>query len=335
MEILNMISKHSELMKNWKKPLVHILIIAIVFILTSELLFGLKYGYETGGQGEFKDRLFLEGEIEYNLDNLLIYGDEWVANFYNLSSVYIRFNDSNGDLYEKTHNTSQITFKSVKSGNQKSVFRLTNITKISDFCSATFRESDTTISLDCISDRQITGVMENTTKADDLTFVNIIILIDNNTINASQSEWEKFYMTGTTGNIGFNVSLEGDYLITSSTEYMGDHNNRINLRGQMRANDFSGIISSNGKFYISGNPILYTKNSGFMRLTILQNPEPEQVGLDRQPADWELEFNGENVEVEGFGLPYWSIGLLLSFIPSTIIIFYNLSKKKSKEMEES
>lgn len=319
-------------MKSLKKHIIEILIIIFAFTFLSELILGSNIGYETCGQGEIRERLFLVGEIEYKLNNLQISGNEWEANIYNLSNVYIRFRDENGDINEETHETTHLTFKSIARENEDSVFNINKITKISKFRTASFHKENLDIRLTSINST-IYGEMDNSDNDNLLDFHNIQMVIGTTIINADQSSWEKVILNGSSDKITFEVSVSGSYHISSNTEYLNDSINDILLKGEMHAFDFNGHIWSNGRFYGSGDKIFKTTNSGYLKINILKNPEPEQVGFKRTLANWEIEIQGENIEGDGFGFPFWGFGFIFSMIPTIIFIFYlahTYSKDKIK-----
>jgi hypothetical protein len=311
------------LMKNWKKTTILILVIVIIITLLSELILGFTIGYGTSIRGKFKDGLYIQGEIEYNIDNLNIAGERWEANFYNLSNVYIRFSNVTDELYERTIYTSNLTIIPLMSGDYLPGITLKRITNISKFNAVTFTKGNIDIQLDC-SHNHVTGVMEDTTDSDKLGFSDAIIITDDETINASLGR-VRFYLSGSDSNIPFNISLGTNYLIYTYTE-KGDN---IYLKGELWAYDFEGRIWSNGKVYFNNNPQLY----GDMNLKITQNPEA-YYNHDRHEYDWELEVEGEDITIEGNGFPFWSLGLLISIIPSIIILFYQINKKILKEKKK-
>lgn len=311
-------------MKPWIKIIIEILIIIVLFSLLAELIIGATLDYKTGGQGRFKEGLDIEGEIEYNVDNLDMGGESWVAHFYNLSSVYIGFYNITDVLFQGTLETSNLTIISKLYGDRWPGMTLNNITNISKFSSATFLKNQYYIQLGK-DNAHVIGAMKNTTKDDDLAFWDAIVHTDNETINVSQSG-AVFYMTGETGIIQFDVSFSGNYMIETYTE----NDDKIHLIGELRGDDFEGNIWSGGKLYFYGNP----KLSGDIKLKIVQNAE---VYYNHNPHhyDWEIEVEGEDVEVEGFGFPFWSIGLILSIIPSLITIAYHVYKKIQEERRKN
>jgi hypothetical protein len=314
-------------MKAWKKPLIEILIVLFIFSLISELILGSTIGYETGGQGKFKDGLYIKGEIEYSVNNLDIAGEEWEANFYNLSRAFIRFYSPTGDLFEKTLLTSNLSIIPAVSGEYWPGITLKRITNVSKFNSATFSKSNIDIHLSCLNGL-LSGSMRDTLEDDRLTLSDVVIITNNETINASLRR-AGFYLSGKAENIQFNISLGENYSIYTYTQ-KGD---TISLKGYLQGHNFRGSIRSKGKVYTSGNP----KLSGKMELKILQNPETF-YNHDANEYDWKLKIEGEDVVVEGFGFPFWSFGLILSAIPSLIIVVYHIHKnflKKRKNFENN
>lgn len=310
-------------MKNWIKLLIEILIVVFLFALISELILRSTIGYETEARGRFSDGLFIEGEIEYYVDYLEVGGEEWEASFYNLSSVYIKFYNSTNVLYEETISTSKMKIIPIASGDGLPSIRLKNISDISRFAFANFSKGFLNIELGCSPDNQIIGRMKNTTSDDDLGFHDILFITDSEIINSSQSRG-KFYFSGENEEIKYNISTSKNYHITTYPQ-IGDI---IQLKGDLKGYNFQGSIWSNGKLITHGNP----KLSGEMELKILQNPET-YYNHESHDYDWELDIEGEYEVEGGGGYPFWSFGLMLSTIPSIIIILYHIHKKVINERE--
>ncbi|UCE73548.1 MAG: hypothetical protein JSV56_11045 [Methanomassiliicoccales archaeon] len=314
-------------MKYWIKAIIEILVVIVLCCLSAELYYGSTMGYGTGVQGKFKEDLYIKGEIEYNVNNLQILGEEWEAKFYNLSGIYIRFFDYSNILYENTYFTSNLTVTAIGGPKEHLPYiSLYNITSNSNFASsASFKKQDDAIYWDSTSENKITGTIENGTYDDILDFRDIIVITDNETINISlelaQRGW--FYLIGDTGNIHFDISLGRDYILFTITDLSGEtaKGDTIYFKGEPQGSNFYGNIWSNGKLY-SGNPRL----SGDMEITILQNPET-YYNHESHIYDWELGVEGKDISVEGNGNPFWSFGLLPSIIPSVIIIAYHVNKK--------
>ncbi|UCG70775.1 MAG: hypothetical protein JSV09_07200 [Thermoplasmata archaeon] len=314
-------------MKSWKKALIEILIIVLLFSLFAEMILANTIGYGFDGSGKFKDGLDIRGEIEYSVNNLNIAGEEWEANFYNLSSAFIRFYSPTGDLFEKTLLTSNLSIIPAVSGEYWPGITLKRITNVSKFNSATFSKSNIDIQLSSLNGL-LSGSMRDTLEDDRLTLSDVIIITGNDTINASLRR-AGFYLSGKAENIQFDISLGQNYFVYTYTQ-KGDN---ISLKGDLQGYNFKGSIWSNGKLYTSGNP----KLSGEMELKIIQNPETF-YNHDAHEYDWELEIEGDDLVVEGFGFPFWSMGLLLSVIPSVIIIVYYSHKnflRKRKNFENN
>jgi len=315
-------------MTSWKKPLIEIIIVIVLFSLLAELILGRTIGYGTEGRGKFKDGLFIEGDFEYRITNLVITGEEWEVNFYNLSNIYIRFFDYDDELFEGTFITSNLTVITTTLGDPLPFISLDNITNISRFTSATFPDEHTSLQLTCSPDNQIIGTINTSTDDDYFTFRSVIVITDNETIEVLRRG--RFSLYGENeGNVQFNISVNESCLIRTSVRIDEPNGDIIHLNGELRSYSFEGLIRSNGEFYFSNDPIL----NGNMQLKILQYPK-KYYNHDAHQYDWELEIVGEDVVVEGFGLPFWSIGLILSIIPSVIIVAYHLHKKLLKEKEK-
>lgn len=311
-------------MNSWKKPLIEILIIVLLFSLFAEMILSLTIGYGFEGSGKFKDGLYISGEIEYSVNNLDIAGEEWEANFYNLSSAFIRFYSPTGELFEKTIMTSNLSIIPAVSGEYWPGMTLKRITNVSKFNSATFSKRIIDIQLSCLNGL-LSGSMKDTLEDDRLALSDVIIITGNETINASLRR-AGFYLSGKTENIQFDISLGRNYSFYTYTQ----KNDTISLKGDLQGYNFRGSIWSNGKLVTSGNP----KLSGEMELKILQNPET-YYNHEAHEYDWELEIDGEDVVVEGRGgYSFWHFGLMLSAIPSIIIVVYHIHKKNPKDKDK-
>jgi hypothetical protein len=305
-------------MTSWKKPLIEIITVIVLFSLVAELILGLMVGYGTEGQGKFKDGLFIEGDIEYKLRDIDVNGEDWIANFSDLSEARIEFHVGN-EPYNYTVQTSRLTIIPNGSGSIE-FYRIVNNSKINTI---TFRESRTWVVITLLQN-QIVGIIGNTSYSDEPELSNVIFIADNEIINASSGRGN-FYLLGEDEEIQYNISMGENYHISTYTQ----NGDIIYFKGDLQAYDFEGSIWSNGKLYFSGDLRL----SGKMRLKILQNPET-YYNHESHRYDWELEIEGKDVVVEGFGLPFWSIGLILSIIPSIIIVAYHIHKKLLKEKEK-
>ena len=306
-------------MKNWIKVLGEIFIIIFLFSLLAEVIFGITYGYETRGQGKFKDGLNIQGEIEYTIRNIDINGEDWEANFSDLSEFHTIFYITSVS-YNFTVQTSILTIFPNGSGS----IEFNGITNNSEFNSITFHKGRTWVEL-TLPQNLIIGIIGNTTYSDELELTNIIFITDTESINASSGRGT-FFLLGNNENIRYNISLGEDYHVTTYTQ-IGD---TISIKGDLQAHNFEGVIGSNGKLYFSGNPRL----SGEIKLKILQNPET-YYNHEGHKYDWELEIEGEDIVVEGFGIPFWGIGLILSSIPTIIIVVYHINKNIIKGQEKS
>jgi hypothetical protein len=332
MKKLNIVSKHSELMRIWKKTLVQILIVIVIFALVSEMSFGIIYGYETKGQGAFKDGLYMEGELDFILNNLIINGEEWETKFHNILSIYIKYIGLDNNITEKTIETSNLTIMAISSDDVFSSINLKTITDNSKFDSANFIKNNLYIQLNRSSDFQINGILNSTISSDNLDLYNVYIITDNESIEVVKQGWFSL-IEREKGDIQFNVTLKKNCNLQSySGRTMGEYSiigDIIYLNGELSSTSFGGIIYSNGRIYLNAKKI-----SGKMKITITQNPE-KYYNHDSHQYDWAIKYGGEDLEVDGFGLPYWSIGILLSIIPSAILIFHYLTKNKSKEKKAS
>jgi hypothetical protein len=96
----------------------------------------------------------------------------------------------------------------------------------------------------------------------------------------------------------------------------------ITLNGDLHASHFNSEIQSKGKLYYPRELNLH----GEMKLIIIQNPET-YYNHDAHEYDWKLEIKGEDIEVEGSSYPLWIFGLILSTLPISIIIYYQINKK--------
>jgi hypothetical protein len=308
-----------EKMKYLRKAWVQILIAIVVCALLGELIYSQTVGYGTVGRGRFGSGLLLEGEIDYKVNNLDIGGEAWEANFYNLSGIYI---ESSGVEYDLI-TTSKLTFKPVASGEYRPSFNLKKITDNSDFTTATFKDENRDVHLTCSED-QITGIMKNTTEDDGLDISYSIIITDDRTINATLSR-VYFYLTGNAEDIRFEIFLGELYQMYTFPE-VGDN---IRLKGELNAFSNSGSVWSDGKYIQSRDFIL----SGDLELKILE--VSDSYGVRNQfDFQWKLEIEGEADITEGYGFPFWSIGLMLSPIPAIFIIAFHQFKKTKEEKKE-
>jgi len=303
-------------MKSLIKPLIEIIIVIVLFSLLAEFILGSTIGYGTNCRGKFKDGLDINGDIEYSVNNLDIAGEEWEANFYNLSSVYIRFYTPTGVLFEETIQTSSLSIVPAVSGEYWPGLTLKRVTNVSKFTSATFFKGNIDIQLTCMNG-SLSGTMIDTLEDDRLVFSDVIVSTNNETINASLCR-AGFYLSGRTGIIQFDISLGQNYRVITYTQ----KNDTLTLKGDLRGYNFQGSIWSNGKLITRGNPRL----SGEMELKVLQNPET-YYNHERHEYDWELDIEGDYEVVGGGGYPFWSFGLMLSAIPSIIIVAYHIHKK--------
>jgi hypothetical protein len=321
-------------MENWKKIGIQILVVIVIFSLLAELYYGSTLGYDTHIRGQFKDGLSIDGKIELNVNNLVISGEGWEANFHNISNIYIRFFDNNDELFEKTIETSNLTLITIPFEELIPYIHLNNITNNSHFESAKFIKDNTYIQLGYSSPFQINGTLGNKTIDDYLVIRNVILITDNELIEVLGRGW--FFLTEKKGEMThFNISLNENCTIqTYSGRTMGDYSiigEVIEFNGELRFKDFNGNIHSKGRIYMNVQKLF-----GKMKLKITQNPET-YYNHDSHQYFWAFEIEGKDLEVEGFGLPFWGLGLLYSIIPSIIILAYLIHKnlkEKKKNIED-
>ena len=94
-------------------------------------------GYETNGQGEFKDGLSIEGEIMLDTSYITVGRKEWVANFYSLSSISRSHFNNDDNLIEYNFETSNVTILPTIN-DTISYLEMDRITIISKFASVSF-----------------------------------------------------------------------------------------------------------------------------------------------------------------------------------------------------
>jgi hypothetical protein len=292
----------------------------IVCALLGELIYGQTVGYGTVGQGRFNSGLMLEGEIDYQVDNLDIGGETWEANFYNLSSVNFKFYNTPNSSYEETIPTSQMTIKPVASGEYWPSIDFKKITDVSTFTSATFKDENRDVHLTC-SENKITGIMKNTTWDDGLDFSDSILLVNNRTIDATLSR-QRYSLKGRTEDIQFEISTGDRYQAITYPE-VGDN---IRLKGDLHAFSNSGSVWSNGVYIHSRDFIL----SGDLELKILEVSDSYGIRVQYE-FEWKLDIEGDADITKGYGFPFWSIGLMLSPIPAVFILMFHHLKKIKEE----
>ncbi len=311
-----------------KKSLIIILAIIIFSPLLSEIILGLAMGYDLGGRAIFEGGAVIEGNIEYNTNNLDIGRGRWEVNYYNLSTVTIKLRDEE----EHTFATSNVTIRSVASADNNSRIDLFELTSVSNFAiGANLRSDISTIYWNYSSEDKITGTMAGNTSY--LDYSNVIFIMENDLLNASNnlSLNGEYILHGETDDIQFDVSLDENCTLSSKIDppKYNDLGEVFHIKGKVKVYDFDGSIWSNGKLYTkNADRTLYSEESGYINLKIVHyGGEHRSYRYMPYWYQWEFEIEGKDVVVEGSGYPFWIVGLILSAIPSVIIVVYHIHKK--------
>jgi hypothetical protein len=127
-------------------------------------------------------------------------------------------------------------------------------------------------------------------------------------------------------NVRVLSSRGSSYGFHPSSSYFPDP---LHLNGKLVINEFDGMINYNGWLYFSNSITIESSN---ILINTIEHPQSGHDGAFF-PADktyWKIHitFKESKLNIEGFCIPYWSVGTLLSMIPVAIIIYFGRKKYK-------
>lgn len=114
-----------------------------------------------------------------------------------------------------------------------------------------------------------------------------------------------------------------------------DYLSEMKIDGKILIESIDGFEGIDGRLYFGG-PI--TIKSDNIKIKTIQLPEPGErhgLGWAHEPKYWTVKIQSEDgIKAEGFGLPYWSFGLLASSIFFILFKIFNRLKIKGNREKE-
>jgi len=288
-----------------------VLFACIVSGIVSEIYYGRAFGYGFVVKGEVKENIVAETLSTIDIkNNPQILGTNWSVSITNLDSII--FNGS-------TYITKNLTITPLSYGHIHSFYfypdnasniqgSMTNnrIDSIGDpdVLSLWFYAQNGHISAD-FSDGEILSVGYVSIKTDDVELTTTDPHWDE--ITLSTKSIAKMTLTASNGSIfWFSARVLPDL---------------IPINGTLTINGFDGIAVHNGFLYIGGK---ISVKSSSMTIKTIDRPFIgiwHQFGWAHEPEYWEIAiYGGDDVRIEGFCIPYWSVGVLICGCASSIIL---------------
>jgi hypothetical protein len=326
-----------------------IFVICLITILISSIFFQIYFSDEYNSKlndesntiiGDVKGDIEFIGKGVYEFNEFdSLRGINWYVNITNLEKIVI----GEGRTNERVINTKNLTIIPIEgSYNPYIAFYSLKRTKISGELEYERIESFSDYYDISLEFHTIFSIINANLYDLDEVWINDVNIETDKGILQSITEYREEITLYSEKVIYFKlISSKGSKFSFSISPYFEDSPNLLFLNGTLVVNDFDGRIPEEYGFYISKTVTIESSNISISTLERPYHGDLHGFGWAHDPQYWKIKiiFKGTDLNIEGFKITYWGMGIIFAFIINLYILlgfhyykdFLNIVKTKGKK----